>query len=284
MESGKQSKPTVLLTYRYQDSPLSVANMFEEALRRQCTVYHYGEVNPNEVDIVFNTLADPGHPYPKGKLNIWWDIEACSYHRPDQYTDIVLAPYTYHVDQYPKDTFFFPFATDPKYWDRHDVPNQWEVAFIGREDLDRTKRVEYLDHLAQQNFKFLRANGVPRGPEVAKQLSASKIILQVSGDAGNVLETRFFETGLCGVIAADRTENNAQDLDDVAVADYHYISYTTKEEMVDKIAWMLEDDTAREAMRLRAYDNYINNHTYDVRVTQLLNHINGTTNLRRLRD
>lgn len=248
--------------------------MVEEAFRRRpdCEVYRYGELDPAKADLVFNTLAVA--PYPRGPLTIWYDIESCSYRVPDQFnSDIILAPYTYALPEYPQDkSYFCPFAVDPIRWHyRPDQEVKHDLIFCGREDMNRVYRVEHLNYLSKRLPNFLRTNEIPRGVEMAKLMSQGKILLQVSGDAGHVMETRFFELGLIGVLAADRLpEFNADDMDWAAVPDYHYIAYNGKEEMLEKIGKMLQDDEARLQMRERAFKNYRENHTWDVRVRQIL--------------
>lgn len=263
----------ILISYDYRNTPLSCGNQIEEAFRRRsdCEVYRYGELDPKAADVCFNTLA--ASPWPRGPLTIWWDIEACSYHVPEQFnSDIVLAPYTYDLNAYQQEnSYFCPFAVDPIRWHyRPDQELKYDLMFVGREDMTREYRVDHLNYL-EGKFNWLRTNHIERGVEMSKLLSQSKIALQISGDQGHVMETRFFEIGLITVLAADRLpEFNAMDLDWAAVPDYHYIAYNGKEEMVEKIGRMIKDDDARMKMRERAWKNYRENHTYDVRVRQIL--------------
>lgn len=261
----------ILINYNYTDTPLSCGNMIEAAMRRRSDVevYRNGELPAAEADLVFNTEASWHRPH--GNLTAWWDIEACTYQVQTEFnSNIVLAPYTYGLEHYPEDrTFFFPFANAPEF---HYYPCDFEydLMFIGREDLNRTRRVDLLNWLDTQGLNFFRGNGYPRGEAVSKQLSKSKIILQKSGDAGGVMETRFFEIGPINVLAADIHDGNRGDMEWAAVADYHYISYETQEELLEKVSKMLGDDSARIKMLDRARKNYEANHTYDVRVRQLL--------------
>jgi len=265
------------MVYDYTDSMLSCAEMVEDAFRRRedCVVYRVGEINPEDADLAFNTLPNGG--FYEAPITIWWDIEACNYFVTENFnhSNIVLAPYTVGQDIYPKGkTFFFPFATDPTKWYHHpEQPIKYDVGFVGREDLNRHKRVEYLDYL-EGRVTLLRTNGIPRGKETSKLLSQAKIILQVTGDAlGGVMETRFFEVGLVGLLASDYHKFNKEDMDWAAVADYHYVAFETKEEMVEKIGRVLKDKRLRLKMRKRAFKNYRKNHTYDARVRKLLEHI-----------
>lgn len=248
--------------------------MIEDAFRRRddVEVYRLGELQPGEADLVFNTEAKAERP--RGKITAWWDIEACYYQVAEEFTsDIVLAPYTLSPNPYPEDrTYFFPFANDPVNFKYHeDTRIEYDLGFVGREDLDRLKRVEYLDWLQKQDINMFRSNGVARGAAVSRMLSAAKIILQVSGDAHKgVMETRFFEVGPINVMAADKHEYNKDDMDWAAVADYHYIAYNSKEELLEKVKRVSSDDELRLRMLSRARENYTKNHTYDVRVRQLL--------------
>lgn len=273
----KSSTLKLLLTYKYSEEPvlkLLCARMLEDAFRRRedVQVFHTDDdYNLGEIDVVFNTLP-LGDPMP-GKLTAWWDIEACSFHKPEYFnSDIVLAPYsTGEDDVYPEGkTYLFPFATDPNHFHAHDVDQTYDVGFVGREEGNRTRRVEYLDELTQ-HVNLLRTNHIERGEPVSRLLSQAKVLIQVSGDAcGGVMETRFFEYGLIGPLAADMTATNRRDMEWAAEPDYHFIAFETQDEMIEKIQRMLADDAARHLMFERAWKNYMARHAYDVRAREFL--------------
>ena len=267
----------LLLTYKYAEEQalkLLVARMLEDAFRRRpdVEVYHTGEIEPADVDVVFNTL--PAGNIETGRLTAWWDVEACSYHVGNQFgSDIVLAPYSCGDDDvYPVGkTFLFPFATDPAYWSRQPVDYEYDAGFIGRGDGNRGKRMEWLHYVHDNILTMLWTNQVERGVLVSTRLSAAKVLLQVSGDAGGgVMETRFFETGLLGPLVVDLTETNKRDFLWAAEPDYHFVGVETKEEMVEAIQRLIADDKARDLMFKRACKNYLKRHTYDVRARQFL--------------
>jgi len=265
----------ILINYDYASLPLLCAEMFEFALRKRddVEVYRAGQLDPSKADLVFNTL--PGDSWSSGPLTAWWDIESCNYNRPDQFgSDLVLAPYHIPDDVYPKGkTYLFPFGTDLDYWHACPELTKYDVGFVGREDLDRVKRVKWLDFL-QDHVNLLRTNGIPRGEEMSKLLSQAKIILQITGDAkGGVMETRFFECGSIGLLAHDITHTNKEDMEWAAVPDYHFIAYKDEKEMVEKIWNVLENGDTRIEMKTRAIKNIERNHTYDVRARQLLEQI-----------
>ena len=267
----------LLITYNYGEEPilkLLCARMLEDAFRRRedVEVFHTGEIEPADADVVFNTL--PLGNAVSGRLTAWWDIEACSYHKTDYFgSDIVLVPYSCGDDYvYPAGkTFLFPFATDPAYWRRDpEVVEVYDAGFVGREDRNRCKRVDYLNYLGQY-VNLLRTDQIERGVLVSRLLSSAKILIQVSGDAaGGVMETRFFECGLIGPMAADMTATNRRDMEWAAEPDYHFIAFESKEEMVEKIQRMLADDKARQLMFKCAQANYLRRHTYDVRAREFL--------------
>ena len=269
----------LLITYKYEEDQLLkllCARMLEDAFRARpdVRVFHSGEVEPREVDVVFN--SPPFGDIVSGRLTAWWDTEACNFHREDQFvSDIVLAPYTCGRDYlYPADkTYLFPFATDPEYWSRQPVEYAYDVGFIGRGGGLRHKRMEWLQHVHDSfpEGRMLWTDQVERGVPVSRLLSSAKVLLQVSGDAsGGVMETRFFEIGLLGPLVVDLTDVNRQDFLWAAEPDYHFIGVETKEEMVEKIRWLLENEDARLLMADRARRNYLLRHTYDVRARQFL--------------
>jgi hypothetical protein len=267
----------LLITYNYAEEPilkLLCARMLEDAFRRRedVDVFHTGEIEPADADVVFN--APPLGNVVAGKLTAWWDAEACSYHMTKYFdSGIVLAPYSCGDDYvYPAGkTFLFPFATDPNYWCKdRDVEEVYDVGFVGRGDGNRHRRMEWL-HYLNEHMNFLWTDHVERGTPVSQLLSSAKILVQVSGDAaGGVMETRFFECGLIGPMAADITDTNRRDMEWAAEPDYHFIAFETKEEMVEKIQRMLADDKARRLMFTRAKANYLKRHTYDVRAREFL--------------
>jgi hypothetical protein len=267
----------LLITYNYAEEhalKLLCARMLEDAFRRRedVDVFHTGEIESADADVVFNTL--PLGNAVAGRLTAWWDIEACSYHKTNCFGwDIVLTPYSCGDDYvYPEGkTFLFPFATDPNYWCwQPEVEETYDVGFVGRGDGDRHKRMEWL-HYLNDHVNLLWTDHVERGAPVSQLLSSAKILVQVSGDAaGGVMETRFFEYGLIGPIAADITDTNRRDMEWAAEPDYHFIAFETKEEMVEKIQRILADDKARLQMFSRAQANYLARHTYDVRAREFL--------------
>jgi len=261
----------VQINYDYNNTPLSCGNMLESAFRRRkdIEVYRWGEIETNKCDFVLNTEAQFARPHD-GQMTAWWDIEACSYRvMGEMSSDIVLAPYTYALEDYPDHAYFFPFASSPEF-KYYPCDYEYDLMFIGREDINRNERVKLLDFLQSQPINFYRGNGFPRGEEVSRQLSKSKILLQRSGDAGGVMETRFFEIGPINVLAVDIHEGNRGDLEWAGVPDYHYIEYKNQYELLDKLRFYIKNDKARELMLKRARKNYELNHTYDVRVRQLL--------------
>ena len=267
----------LLITYNYEEEQilkLLCARMLEDAFRRRpdVMVYHSGEIEAAEVDVVFNTL--PRGNIVTGPLTAWWDIEACSFHVTEQFnSDIVLAPYSTPEDYlYPADkTYLFPFATDPEHWKRHPVDYEYDVGFVGRGDGPRGKRLDWLNYLHDQGSTMLWTDKVERGVPVSRLLSSAKVMVQVSGDAaGGVMETRFFECGLLGPFVVDVTDTNRRDLFWAAEPDYHFIAVETREEMAEKVKWLAANDIARDLMFERARKNYLRRHTYDVRARQFL--------------
>lgn len=258
----------ILINYDYNDTLLSCGNMIENAMRRRkdLEVYRFGQIDPMDVDLVFNTEAR--FVRPRGKLTAWWDIEACSYRvMSEMSSDIVLAPYTYKLEDYPDHAYFFPFANSPEF-KYYPCDYEYDLMFIGREDINRNERVKLLDFIQSQPVNFFRGNGYSRGEDVSRQLSKSKILLQRSGDAGGVMETRFFEIGPINLIAVDLNENNRKDFEWAGIPDVHYISYESGEELIEKIKKL--DDFDRLKMLSASRENFKKNHTYDVRVRQLL--------------
>lgn len=273
----------IYFNFNHQDgSILKVGTMLMDALCRRADITRVTE--PDQADVIFD--CEPRMEKIKGKFTVWWDNEACNDHCLNGYDyDLILAPYTSRLDQYPLEkTYFFPFATEPREFYRVETDYRWDAGFAGREDLDRVKRVEYLDYF-QKNFKgsFLRTLGVPRGHDTSELMSQVKVILQVAGDAlKGVMETRVFEMGGIGLLAIDRSDINADDLDWYAKADYHYISYKSKPELVEKVTAVVNDEKLWKAMRDRGIQNVLERHTYDVRAQQLVDHLKGKKLLRRL--
>lgn len=267
----------LLITYNYEEDQqlgLLCARMLEDAFQRRedVEVFRDGDVRAQDADVVFNTL--PAGNIQGGKITAWWDIEACNFHREDQFAStIVLAPYNCETDYlYPADrTYLFPFATDPQHWHRHPTPYEYDTGFIGRGDGNRQKRLEWLNYVNEHIATMLWTNGVARGEAVSKRLSAAKTLLQVSGDAGGgVMETRFFELGLIGPMIVDLTDINRRNFYWAAWPDVHFVGVENQYQMVDAILRLSADDAARELMFERATKNYLERHTYDVRAREFL--------------
>jgi len=163
----------------------------------------------------------------------------------------------------------------PTFFDRHLDYMFGIQKFLG----DTRDETAVLDYLQSNIDSFLRTNELSRDVATGQILSTCKLSLQVSGDAGHVMETRMFEIGLINPMLADRTDSNKIDMDWAFEPNTHYIPYNSKEEMVSLAREWAADEYALALMISNARENIYINHTYDVRARQLIEIFEGESSL-----
>jgi spore maturation protein CgeB len=107
------------------------------------------------------------------------------------------------------------------------------------------------------------------GPEMVKSFNAAKIVLNVHADTdvGYKVNTRSFEATGCGsFVLADRTYH----VDDYFHVGKELACYDNEQELVELAKYYLDSDEEREEISLRGRERSYRDHTYGIRLNQVL--------------
>ena len=158
---------------------------------------------------------------------------------------------------------WLPLACDPGIHRRHDVPKQYDVAFVGhifpgpRDELLQAIAREFPGHFIGRAFF----------DEMARIYSASRVVFNRS--LGNDVNMRVFEALACGsmLVTNDLAENGQDELFQDRV---HLATYREPGEMLEIIAYYLAHADEREAIAAAGRAEAVGRHTYRHRMERLL--------------
>lgn len=158
---------------------------------------------------------------------------------------------------------WLPLACDPDIHRKHVIAKRYDVCFIGNvfpgERADLLRRIQgrfWNTFVAQLYFE-----------EMAKAYSASRIVFNRS--ILNDVNMRVLEALACGslLITNDLRENGQEELLRDGV---HLATYGDAEDLLDKIAWYLAHEEARERIAAAGRAEVLARHTYRHRMERLL--------------
>lgn len=158
--------------------------------------------------------------------------------------------------------------------DRHlgvwTLQKEWDVAFVGhfmsRYEDDQNDRIDYLDHL----FKEFPNNWFSFDcffEDMSVRYIRSRVGYNIS--IKNDLNMRFFEvmsSGTC--LLTNTTVDGIYDLGFEEGVDF--LGYATKDEMVDKVQWALDNPMEREAIAKSGHEKCRKFHTYELRMKKII--------------
>lgn len=158
---------------------------------------------------------------------------------------------------------WLPLACDPEIHARHDVAKTIDVCFVG--NLFPGPRSE-LVALLQRRFPNTIV-GRRYFDEMARTYSASRIVFNRS--LHNDVNMRVFEALACGslLVTNDLRENGQDELFQDGV---HLSTYAEPQELLEKIAWYLAHEDARERLAAAGRAEALAKHTYRHRMQELL--------------
>jgi hypothetical protein len=158
---------------------------------------------------------------------------------------------------------WLPLACDPEIHRKHDVPKEFDVAFVGhtcpgpRDELLELIRREFPRHFIGRAYF----------EQMARVYSAGRVAFNRS--IGNDVNMRVFEAVACGslLVTNDLSDNGQAELFRDGV---HLVCYRDPGEMVEKIAYSLAHEEQREAIAAAGRTEALARHTYRHRVERLL--------------
>lgn len=164
--------------------------------------------------------------------------------------------------------FWLPLAADPDIHKRYNVPQIFDVGFVGSSDPRKyLNRMKILNKLSKR-YSVLSVEGI-WGKNMSKIYNISKIGFNMSlaGD----LNMRVFEVMSCGtMLLTDRIENGITDL---FKDKKHFVMYKDEEELNELIQYYLINGDEREKIAKEGQKEVHENHTYDNRVQYMLDKI-----------
>lgn len=160
---------------------------------------------------------------------------------------------------------WLPFACDPDFHKKINVPKVYDVTCVGNLDPKvYPERVKHLEGLAKK-FKVHMFHKV-YGEDMIKIMNQSKIVFNktFNGD----LNFRVFETLACGsFLITDRTANGLQDLFEDG---RHLAMYGDQAELEEKVAYYLAHEDKRETIAACGQQEVYAKHTFYHRAKTML--------------
>jgi len=158
---------------------------------------------------------------------------------------------------------WLPLACDPEFHTKHDLPKQYDVAFIG--NVFPGPRADLLDLIARRYPDTFIGNAYFE--EMARTYSAARTVFNRS--LKNDVNMRVFEAVACGsmLVTNDLRDNGQAELFRDGV---HLATYRDPEELLDKVAFYLAREGLRERIATAGREEAVAKHTYAHRMELLL--------------
>jgi FkbM family methyltransferase len=169
---------------------------------------------------------------------------------------------------------WLPLACDPEMHCRQSLPKQHDICFIGH--VFPGARSELLS-LLQRRFANVLV-GERYFEEMARAYSASRLVFNCS--ILNDINMRVFEALACGsmLITNDLRENGQDELFEAGV---HLETYREAEELLDKAAYYLRHEQAREKIAAKGREEALAWHTYRHRMDKVLRDVAAGLSIKR---
>ena len=183
------------------------------------------------------------------------------------------------------DVTYFPFGAKPIPL-AHSLAKKQDVFFIGSADL---RRIFLLEKLASHNITIYGSRWKKNwsviseplqkkiieqnfwGDELHQKLHQSKIILNITRSGFYGVETglnlRIFETLAAGAFLLT---DYCDELAELFKIGHHIETFSSSDEMVDKVNYYLKHDSKREQIARNGYNLYQEKFTWEKRVSELL--------------
>ncbi len=158
---------------------------------------------------------------------------------------------------------WLPLACNPEIHKKHEIDRRFDICFVGTMiPGPRTELVELLRRRFQKMFV-----GQRYGEEMARVYSASCTIFNRS--VGNDINMRVFEALACGslLVTNDLAENGQEEL---FRDGEHLAVYRDPQHLLDRVAWYLDHEEARETIAANGRTAVLQKHTYRHRMEKVL--------------
>lgn len=201
------------------------------------------------------------------KLKVFWSIDShcvlgnhvmmCKINK----INIVLNAIESHMSAFKfQKTFYFPNAyPSDLIYPKKEIQKVYDIGFCGGDG----NRINWINFLSN-NTNFKRDNFVI-GDSMVNALNSYKIHFNRNID--NDINYRTFETlGTKTFLLTNYTEN----LEKLFKIGKHLITYDSKEDLLNKINYYLNNEKERKKIEEEGYSHVIQFHTYDVRAKQFL--------------
>jgi GT2 family glycosyltransferase/tetratricopeptide (TPR) repeat protein/2-polyprenyl-3-methyl-5-hydroxy-6-metoxy-1,4-benzoquinol methylase len=161
------------------------------------------------------------------------------------------------------DARWLPLACDPAVHRPHALPKQYDISFVG--NVFPGPRSDLLELIRRKYRKTIVGNRYFE--EMARTYSASRTVFNRS--VRNDVNMRVFEALACGslLLTNDLSENGQTELFGDGV---HLATYRDAEELLDKLAYYLAHDAAREKVETAGRQEAVAKHTYRHRMERIL--------------
>jgi spore maturation protein CgeB len=274
------------------------ASSFGKSVRDYCA--RYKKFNP---DFIFQT----GIGFPRcnldvqrelknldAKLVMWYPDAYWLFQEPSRsyfldafnVFDLIFTTMRGHVEvakPYTNKVVWEPHYFDPTFFKSDNILTQEnDVIFIGGKTEASPQREEYLNEIVKVGYKLkvigygFNINGEKtdsnwNGEYIAAAYKSSKIGLNII--SGNVLNcdlqfsARIYQVMGCGCFLLTEYVPNIEEL---FVPGVHLDVFYTKEEMLEKIKYYIENPEIRERIAKQGQEEVLKNHTIDIRVNQYL--------------
>lgn len=231
-----------------------------EAFRKRGVLSDDGDIVLN-IDSIHNTKLRKGK-----KLTLYWEIEDYRLlgSNPDFYNvDILYIGHKRYLPYYPKNTKVMYLACDPEYHKPHPTQKPiFDLVFIGGIEYipSYEERINFIHDMQMCGRDFAIMYG-KREDYTRYTAMGRKILNFLHKINGNTqINTKVFEAMAMGCLV----NNYDSILDELFTPMVHYVPYL-----------MLDTVTEQQAERIKkqSREYVVNNHTWDHRVTQVLNDI-----------
>ncbi len=201
----------------------------------------------------------------------------------------------YSVDEHKKQgikkCYYLPFGADMKFYRKiMSAEYQCDVGFVGAWDQNRQNLLHGLTNFDnaciwgpkwrkknnkdKKMLRIIKGDGI-YNDEVVKFYNTTKINININAwykYIASGVSLRIFDIPACGgFLLTDFVEEL---LDMFKIPD-EMEAFTTQDEFIDKIKYYIKNDSAREKIAENGYKRVITDHTYEIRMKQLLDIISG---------
>jgi spore maturation protein CgeB len=203
-------------------------------------------------------------------LKLFWSID--SHCIPQQHVntcnkhniDIVLNAVYGHEKYFKQKCIYFPNAYPDDLIFPMDIHRKYDVGFCG----NYLNRKDWIDYI-ESNGINVKKDIFVIGNEMVKMINSYKI--HFNRNISDDINFRTFETLGCKTLLLTNYTPGLETLFNIGT---NIVTYSDKNDMIDKINYYIKHDSERKEMVQRGYDHVKKNHTYVNRVEQLIDIIN----------